>query len=219
MAATNQLSIKLRINTKTKKLCFAEASSDVVEFLTGLLSLPLGTVTSLLAKENMAGSVGNLLGSAEKLDANCNSKERQLSPAVTPATLSCLQELLGSHFSNGNCNGDSNGNSSNHFTCEGPEPSTYTSVRTSCGYLTPNYGNECPGCGEYMEKPTTIASAGTKGPVVVEAAPVTPRYTVKNDLSVKPASLSLITMLAECDVRDLGIFLNNFFSLITDLIR
>lgn len=41
--ATKELSIKLLINTKTGKLCFAEASSDVVEFLTGLLSLPLGT--------------------------------------------------------------------------------------------------------------------------------------------------------------------------------
>jgi hypothetical protein len=62
MAATNDLSIKLLINTKTRKLCFAEASGDVVEFLTGLLSLPLGTVTSLLVKEGMPGSVGTLLG-------------------------------------------------------------------------------------------------------------------------------------------------------------
>jgi hypothetical protein len=30
-------------------------------------------------------------------------------------------------------------------------------------------------------------------------------YTVKDDLSVTPASLSLITMLAECGVKDLSV--------------
>jgi hypothetical protein len=47
--ATQELSIKLLINKNTGKLCFAEAGSDVVEFLMALLSLPLGTITSLLA--------------------------------------------------------------------------------------------------------------------------------------------------------------------------
>jgi hypothetical protein len=89
------LSIKLLINSKTNKLCFAEASSDVVEFLTALLSLPLGTVTSVLAKENMAGSVGTLLGSAEKLGAMYNSRERNLIPAVPHPTLLRLKLLLG----------------------------------------------------------------------------------------------------------------------------
>jgi hypothetical protein len=141
MAATNDLSIKLLINTKTRKLCFAEASGDIVEFLSGLLSLPLGTVTSLLAKEGMPGSVGTLFGSVEKLDVNYNSKERQLSPAVAPAMLSCLQELLGSHLTNGNGNGNNNSNGNNNnsnlFTCEGPTGAM------NCGYFTVTYANDC----------------------------------------------------------------------------
>jgi hypothetical protein len=80
---------------QTNYLCFAEASSDVVEFLTALLSLPLGTITSLLAKENMAGSVGTLLRSTEKLGAMYNSRERNLIPAVARPTLLRLQMLLG----------------------------------------------------------------------------------------------------------------------------
>ena len=41
--------MKLLIDTKSEKVCFAEAGNDVVEFLTGLLSLPLGTVVNLLS--------------------------------------------------------------------------------------------------------------------------------------------------------------------------
>ncbi|KAM0860700.1 hypothetical protein ACQ4PT_046372 [Festuca glaucescens] len=101
MDATKELSIKLLINTETKTLCFAEASSDVVKFLTGLLSLPLGTVTSLLAKKNMAGSVGNLLVSAEKLDANLQEQRETATPrytvkddlSMTPASISLIAML------------------------------------------------------------------------------------------------------------------------------
>ncbi|VAH72909.1 unnamed protein product [Triticum turgidum subsp. durum] len=94
------LSIKLVIDTKTQKVRFAEAGSDVVEFLTGLLSLPLGTVVDLLTKEHMVGSIGNVLGSVEKMDAGYKGKERRLSPAVAPAALSHLQQLLSRHLSN-----------------------------------------------------------------------------------------------------------------------
>ncbi|XP_040258096.1 uncharacterized protein [Aegilops tauschii subsp. strangulata] len=95
------LSIKLVIDTKTQNVRFAEAGSDVVEFLTGLLSLPLGTVVDLLTKEHMVGSIGNVLGSVEKMDAGYKGKERRLSPAVGPAALSRLQQLLSAHLSNG----------------------------------------------------------------------------------------------------------------------
>jgi hypothetical protein len=89
--ATKELSIKLVIDTKTDKLCFAEAGSDVVEFLCGLLSLPMGTVANLVTKERMAGCVGNVLGSMEQLDANYKNKVLHLSPAVALTTISDLQ--------------------------------------------------------------------------------------------------------------------------------
>ncbi|XP_037409453.1 uncharacterized protein LOC119271916 [Triticum dicoccoides] len=88
------------IDTKSEKVCFAEAGNDVVEFLIGLLSLPLGTVVNLLTKDRMGGSLGNVLSSAEKLDAKYKIKERRLSPAVGRATLSCLQQLLSAQLNN-----------------------------------------------------------------------------------------------------------------------
>jgi hypothetical protein len=54
-----------------------------------------------------------------------------------------------------------------------------------------------------MLKATTLAGAETNRPAGAAAA--TPMYTVKDGLSVTPASLTLITMLAECGVKDLSV--------------
>ncbi|CAM0879567.1 unnamed protein product [Alopecurus aequalis] len=209
--ATNELLIKLLFDTKTDKLCFAEAGSDVVDFLSGLLSLPLGTVANLLTKERMAGSIVNVVGSTEKLDTNYKSKEGRLSPAVAPATLSRLQQLLGSHLSNSNGNGNGN---SHLFTCEGPHTlSVFSSTidrRVSCGYLSATSGTACPICKSPMHKqmftmlPPNAGSNGAKVVAAAAAAPTT--YIVRDDLSVTPASnvLSGITLLAQCGVKDIS---------------
>lgn len=90
---TKELSIKLMIDTNAQKVSFVEASGEVVEFLAALLSLPLGTAINLLTKENMIGSISNVLGSVEKLDANYKSKQTRLSPSVGTTTLNHLQQL------------------------------------------------------------------------------------------------------------------------------
>ena len=192
--------MKLLIDTKTDKLCFAEAGSDVVDFLSGLLSLPLGTVSSLLTKERMAGSVVNVLGSMEELDINYKSKEGCLSPAVVPATLSSLQELLGSHLSNVS-------NNMSLYTCDGPNDSNYSTTGyykpRVCGYVTDNLSTACPSCKKPMYKSMEVApEAGTNVPKVDAVAPMT--YAVKDDLSVTRASnvMSGITLLAQCGVKD-----------------
>uniref|UniRef100_A0ACD5VLX5 Uncharacterized protein n=2 Tax=Avena sativa TaxID=4498 RepID=A0ACD5VLX5_AVESA len=160
--ATNELSIKLLIDTKTDKLCFAEAGSDVVDFLSGLLSLPLGTVANLLTKERTASSIGNVLGNMEKLDANYKSKEGRLSPAVAPAMLSRLQQLLGSHLSNGN----NNNNNNRFFTCKGFLYNTGDSNhRLTCtssywGCLSATSGMACLVCKGPMDKSMTVHNAG-----------------------------------------------------------
>jgi hypothetical protein len=195
--ATNELSIKLLINKKTGKLCFAEAGSDVVEFLTSLLSLPVGTVTSLLAKENMAGSVGTLLGSAEKLGAKYNSKELNLIPTLDPATLSRLEQLLGVQVKG---NGQV-------FMCAGQSRGTYTSMHFNCPYVSTTCGSSCPSCGKPMNDGMTITTGNrTNDSPVAGVAAATPTYTLKDDLSMTPAaSMSVITLLSQCGVKDLSV--------------
>ncbi|XBI15852.1 hypothetical protein VPH35_058201 [Triticum aestivum] len=189
MATTNELSMKLLIDTKSQKVCFAEAGSDVVEFLSGLLSLPLGTVTTLPTKERMVGSIGNVVGSMEKLDANYKSKELRLSPEVGPATLSRLQQLLSPQLSNGN-------------------GSLFTRRNTR------NSGAYNEHSSEYVA--AMLAAAGANLNVApAAAAPTTvlptSTYTVGDDLSVTPASFFTtipmlgITRFAQCGVKDFSV--------------
>lgn len=103
---TKELSIKLMIDTNAHKVCFAEANSEVVEFLAALLSLPLGTVINPLTKENMIGSINNVLDSVEKLNANYKSEQPRLSPSVGPTALQHLQQLFSLYYlSNAPSNG------------------------------------------------------------------------------------------------------------------
>ncbi|XP_006643768.1 uncharacterized protein LOC102719806 [Oryza brachyantha] len=191
--ATNELSIKLLIDTKAHKVCFAEAGSDVVEFLSTLLCLPMSTIISLLTKERMVGSMGNVLDSVEKLDAkyviSSQSKERYLSPTVAPTSLCPLQELLDSEL-NANVG---------FFTCEGrATSSSYTQARFPCGYFSVNKGSVCPTC--FTQMNTAITHVKTVGFAVGTAT-----YTVKDDLSMTPASsVSSISLLAQCGVKDLS---------------
>ncbi|KAM5556252.1 hypothetical protein ABKV19_023909 [Rosa sericea] len=59
------ISLKLLVDTKQKKVLFAEAGKEFVDFLFTLLSFPAGTIIRLLSKDNMVGSLG-LLTNVEK---------------------------------------------------------------------------------------------------------------------------------------------------------
>ncbi|KAH7841271.1 hypothetical protein Vadar_027781 [Vaccinium darrowii] len=52
-----KVSLKLLIDTKAKRVLFAEAGKDFVDFLFNLLRLPVGTVVKLLTKQSMHGVV------------------------------------------------------------------------------------------------------------------------------------------------------------------
>ncbi|XVF83475.1 hypothetical protein PTKIN_Ptkin16aG0490700 [Pterospermum kingtungense] len=71
MAATT-ISLKLFIDPKSHRVLFAEAGKEFVDFLFLIQALPVGTVTSLLTKQEMAGCLGNLYhwtGIVESIDA------------------------------------------------------------------------------------------------------------------------------------------------------
>lgn len=66
--SSTALSLKLLVDSKAQRVLFAEAGKDVVDFLFSLLAVPVGTAVKLIGKEAMVGCVGNLYGSAEKLN-------------------------------------------------------------------------------------------------------------------------------------------------------
>ncbi|KAF0918241.1 hypothetical protein E2562_023324 [Oryza meyeriana var. granulata] len=189
--AANELSIKILIDTKAHKVCFAEAGSDFVEFLASLLCLPISNIINLLTKEHMVGSIANVFDSVEKLDTNYvisnESKKPYLSPMVAPAALCPLQQLIDAQL---------NANTS-FFTCEG-SLNSYYGIRSACGYFSVIQGSICPKCGYAMNR--AMPHVKTTGFVVGTA-----KYTVKDNLSMTPASsVSGISLLAQCGVKDLS---------------
>ncbi|XBI25106.1 hypothetical protein VPH35_050092 [Triticum aestivum] len=195
MATTNQLSMKLLIDTKSQ--------GDVMEFLSGLLSLPLGTVTTLLTKERMVGSIGNVVGSMEKLDANYKSKELRLSPEVGPTTLSCLQQLLSAQLTNGNGSLFTRRNTRNSYNEHSSEYMTATLAAARAN------GNVAPAAAAT----TTVLPAERYEALRLQLYILTPAstYTVGDDLSVTPASFFTtipmlgITRFAQCGVKDFSV--------------
>lgn len=196
--AIDGLTIKLLIDTKAQKVCFAEAGDDVIELLSCLLCLPMGTIVNLLTKECMVGSIGNVLDSVQELDAKyvCSSKSKEPYLSPSPAMLCPLQQLLDAPL---------NVNSS-VFTCLG-EIDSQTGRRIICGYFSDIKGSVCPSCYCYMDEEMRhvrnnglVIGTTSKGFVVG-----TTTYTITDDLSITPASsVSSINLLAQCGVKDLS---------------
>ncbi|XP_021617266.1 uncharacterized protein LOC110618442 isoform X2 [Manihot esculenta] len=85
--ASSKVTLKLLIDSKNRKVIFAEAGKDCVDFLLYLLALPLGSVIRLLTEQNMVGCLGNLYKSFNELGESyvrtIQIKESILKPTVS----------------------------------------------------------------------------------------------------------------------------------------
>ncbi|XP_044335981.1 uncharacterized protein [Triticum aestivum] len=206
--ATTALSMKLLVDTKARRVLFAEASKDVVDFLFSILSLPVGTAVKLLGKGSMVGSVGSLYASVEKLDGTYvqpgAAKDALLHPAVpSPAVSNKSSLLLGSPPP-----------PASSIRAQ-PQPTTFFGCNSQCRSRNYDYDSvyvydegecgrqqlSCSGCRSYMtDKRGTACGVAGKGFV---QGIVT--YTVMDDLTVTPmSSISSIALLNTFGVKDLG---------------
>ncbi|KAL2507492.1 hypothetical protein Fot_31139 [Forsythia ovata] len=62
------LSLKLLIDPKNKRVLFAEAGKDAVDFIIHILSLPLASVIKLVGQQEMVGCLGNLYKSIDNFN-------------------------------------------------------------------------------------------------------------------------------------------------------
>jgi hypothetical protein len=201
---TAPLSMKLLIDRKARRLLFAEASKDVVDFLFSLLVLPVGAAVRLLGKDGVAGSVGSLYGSVEGLDYAYvqpgAAKDALLRPAVLCSLLdgSSLLRLLppppGHHPTT------TSSRSLLLYRC--------TSIfNSSCRtYITDAYGKACPTCGNLMTAAAQYLPPAAQMPAAAAGfvqGVVT--YTVMDNLTVMPMSaISSFTLLHAFAVTDLA---------------
>nr|XP_020153922.2 uncharacterized protein LOC109739247 [Aegilops tauschii subsp. strangulata] len=223
------LSMKLLVDTKARRVLFAEAGKDVVDFLFSLLSLPVGTAVKLLGKGSMVGSVGSLYASVEKLDGTYvqpgAAKDALLHPAVlSPAVSNKSSLLLGSPHPPSSLRAQPEPQPTTFFGCNRSRNYDHVYLVDECGrqlscsgcrsYMTGTRGTACPSCGGQMSKELKLVPSAVPGrQAAQEAGGVTGKgfvqgivtYTVMDDLTVTPmSSMSSITLLNTFGVRDLG---------------
>ncbi|XP_020275877.1 uncharacterized protein LOC109850307 [Asparagus officinalis] len=173
-----QLRLKLLIDTKSNKVLFAEAGKEVVDFLFGLLSLPLGSVIKHITDEKMVGCVGSLYKSAENLDETYFASNENKTSFLNPISKNTL-------FLTG--------------TSSTPAPTagrkSYRCPINNCASYPDAYG-ACCSCGCKMTTETVSTAGIVKGMVT---------YSVMDDLTITPMSaISCITLLSKFHVKDVG---------------
>lgn len=192
------MSLKLLVNKKDRKIVFAEANKDFIDFLFYMLTLPIGAIMKLLANETLLGSLGDLYQSIHNLNdmyiLQNKTKDTVLNPKLS-THVPHLQDLL-------------------LLPIDPPTTIERKFYRCSasnhrCRHVTDEPKTLCPNCRYPMSeevayvsldtyKVATIVSVGEVGFV---KAVVT--YMVMDDLSVKPMStISTITLLNRLSIKD-----------------
>ncbi|CAN1284276.1 hypothetical protein LINPERPRIM_LOCUS18571 [Linum perenne] len=88
--SASKVTLKLLIDKRTNRVVYGEAGKDFVDFLFTILSLPLGTATKLLSKENkMVGTLGNLYRSIEELSDTYIQPRQRKDRVLNPSVLYC----------------------------------------------------------------------------------------------------------------------------------
>ena len=83
----SKISLKLLVETRSKKVLFAEASKEFVDFVFSLLTLPIGAVAKLVSAGTMHGSVGRLYQSVDRMGASYLQPGADKSELLQPGVL------------------------------------------------------------------------------------------------------------------------------------
>ncbi|GLT72030.1 hypothetical protein SLA2020_440010 [Shorea laevis] len=89
---SNSISLKLLVDKNSNRVLFAEAGKEFVDFLFGLIQIPIGSIMGLLWNHGIAGpgSLSRVYESIQNLDSTClhQTKEELLMPEPAfPSTL------------------------------------------------------------------------------------------------------------------------------------
>uniref|UniRef100_A0A803Q468 DUF674 domain-containing protein n=1 Tax=Cannabis sativa TaxID=3483 RepID=A0A803Q468_CANSA len=208
----NVISLKLLIDTKEKRVLFAEAGKDFTDFLFSLLSMPVGTIIRLLSAKGMVGTLGKLYQSFEDLSETYIQtnvdKNILLKPKSSALGESSTHLLL--------TNEDTTSHVKVFYSCGKTFGSTYHSSSTcSPCYVSDDPKAICPNCGSLINKvlifvsppkSTNVGGSSSSG-AEVEGGFVkgVVTYMIMDDLQVKPMStISSIAMLNTFNVKEVG---------------
>ncbi|CAN4099218.1 unnamed protein product [Withania somnifera] len=188
--ASTKVTMKLLIDTQSKRVMFAEADKECIDFLFHILALPIGSVIRLLTTKGMVGCLGNLYESLQNLDNKYIQPNQEKDTLLKPKSAACVTSvplLLITNTPAGNqfymCPGCYNyvtdGHLVNCYSC-------HRSLNKTVNYIAP-------------PKTNVVASDGglVKGVVT---------YMVLDDLIVKPIStISSITLLNQFSIENVNV--------------
>ncbi|KAK0593491.1 hypothetical protein LWI29_037600 [Acer saccharum] len=221
--AASQVKLKLLIDTQSKKVLFAEAGKDFVDFLFYLLSLPVSTVVRLLKNEGEVGCLSDLYNSLENLN------DTYIQPIQNKTNLLYHKSSLpGSEFplllSGADQYSARTSTTRNVYICStNGYDSDYDGEEDYCSRHASETPNDiCPNCRGTMSvvvslvnsssaaaNNTSTSSGGfVKGMVT---------YMVMDNLEVKPMStISSLTLLNSFNVQNIGSLEEKFVALDVD---
>ncbi|KAJ4809928.1 hypothetical protein LUZ62_022494 [Rhynchospora pubera] len=198
-----KLALKLLIDKSSNKVLFGEGGKDVVDFIFSLLSLPLGAVTKLLAKDSMVGSIGKVYQSLCELNETYILSNEKKSSLLNPQ-LACT--------SNANTNfllSPATHEDKRFYMCSNTDH--HYDYGNCCAYVCEVKGVTCLCCNNKMNKEAQFLYPKSDGSAVANCSEgkgyvkgvVT--YSVMDDLTVAPMStISSITLLDKFQIKDLG---------------
>ncbi|XP_076888456.1 uncharacterized protein LOC143538898 [Bidens hawaiensis] len=187
---TNSMtSLKLLVNKRDRKIVFAEVNKDFVDFLFYILTLPIGAITKLFAKEPLAGSLGDLYQSIENLNdmyvLQSKTKDTVLNPKSSTNVPGQDLLLVPKDLP--------------------PVDRKFYKCAYHCKYVTDDPKGVCPGCRNSMSYEVAYVSTEAAKDTVNEVGFVkgVVTYMVMDDLVVKPMStISTITLLNKLSIKD-----------------
>ncbi|CAN1149770.1 hypothetical protein LINPERHAP2_LOCUS17201 [Linum perenne] len=194
--SASKVTLKLLIDKRTNRVVYGEAGKDFVDFLFTILSLPLGTATKLLSKENkMVGTLGNLYRSIEELSDTYIQPRQRKDRVLNPSVLYCPARVV-------------------HLFSDKGLPATMKFYRcsSSCYRVTDDCYVICPSCKAQMlntllfvDMASTNGVAGDKkgeeGGFVKGAVP----YMVMDNLEVKPMlTMSIMALFNKMNIKEVG---------------
>ncbi|KAM3307890.1 putative protein isoform X1 [Capsicum chacoense] len=191
-----KLRMKLLVDTKAKRVLFAEADKSCVDFLFHILSLPVATVIRLIKEKGMSyGCLPELYDSVENLDDTyIQSKDLLLKPKSSVTGISSIPFLSIS---------DVPATQKTIYGCS----SSYS--YSQCGACYSDSSNaRCTHCRNSLSRMLTyVAPPGASEAVAAPKGFVKDvvTYMVMDNLVVKPMStISSITLLNKFNVKDVG---------------
>jgi hypothetical protein len=187
------ISLKLLVDKSSNKVLFAEAGKEFVDFLFGLLQIPLGSIMGLLWNHGIAGSAGSLsriYGSVQNLDPTylLQTKDALLKPKPVFPPNTLTPPLL--------------------LNFVPPKPETGVQNSSPLSFSSTSYPmNSIPPTTMFGSSPNI--SAFSNIPVVEPKETGYVRgvvtYMVMDDLTVEPMStISSITLLNTFNVKDVS---------------